>query len=119
MTERRTFPASVKLAAWNRCGGLCEGCGAKLFPGRFQYDHTVPHALGGASALENCQVLCSGTVETCHGRKTAGEDIPRIAKAKRIARKLAAPVGGKHDWPKRSMRDPRWKRRMDGTVVPR
>lgn len=76
---RREFPKSVRLAAWNRCGGNCEGCGAKLYHGKYQFDHERPDGLGGEPTLENCRVLCTA----CHGAKTHGEDRPRMAKADR------------------------------------
>jgi len=76
---RREFSAKVRVAAFKRAGGSCEGCTAKLYTGKFAYDHRIPDQLGGEPTLENCQVLCSA----CHGEKTAGQDVPRIAKAKR------------------------------------
>ena len=80
MKQRREFPPSVRVAAFERCGGKCDHCTAKIIGGQAHYDHRVPDALGGEPALENCQVLC----RTCHGLKTAKEDIPRIAKSKRV-----------------------------------
>ena len=81
MRTRREFPAKVKLAAWRRCRGICEGenCGAKLTPGKFVYDHATPDQLGGGPTLDNCQVLCSA----CNKPKTA-KDAGDIAKAKRL-----------------------------------
>lgn len=76
---RSEFPAKVKSAAYDRCGGRCECCGTKLRPGKFAYDHIVPDALDGEPTLENCQVLC----DNCHGAKTGGRDVPQIAKGKR------------------------------------
>lgn len=86
---RREFPASVKLAAWERCGGKCEKCLTRII-GRAEYDHVLPDALGGEPTIENCECLCS----KCHRLKTSGEDVPRIAKAKRQQRKA---IGA---WPK-------------------
>lgn len=86
---RKEFPAKVKLAAWERCGGNCESCHARIL-GRPEYDHVLPDALGGEPTLENCEVLCS----KCHRIKTSGADVPRIAKAKRQQRKA---IGA---WPK-------------------
>jgi 5-methylcytosine-specific restriction enzyme A len=79
--SRREFPVSVKVAAWKRCGGLCEECGCLLKPGRFHYDHSNPDGLTGEPTLDNCLVLCSGP-NSCHGEKTKN-DVGNIAKAKR------------------------------------
>jgi 5-methylcytosine-specific restriction protein A len=103
MSARREFPAKVKVAAFERAQGHCEGCTARLYPGRYHYDHRIPDALGGEPALENCTVLCLA----CHGQKTAGADQPAIAKVKRVrrnhlgARKPSAfrrPPGVRYDW---------------------
>lgn len=76
---RRNFSKRVKLAAWERCGGQCEECTAKLFAGGFDYDHNRPDWLLGEPTLENCRVLC----KTCHDMKTREYDRPRIDKGKR------------------------------------
>jgi 5-methylcytosine-specific restriction protein A len=76
---RREFPARVRVAAFQRANGHCEGCTVHLTPGKFAYDHDLPDWLGGEPILSNCKVLC----DACHGAKTAGGDVPRIAKAKR------------------------------------
>ncbi len=76
---RREFSAKVKVAAYERSQGRCEGCGSVLHVGRFAYDHQIPDGLGGEPTLENCMVLCT----SCHGAKTAGADVPRIATMKR------------------------------------
>jgi len=81
----RDFSKPVKLEAWKRAGGRCEGCTAKLFIGKFQYDHRSPHAVSGDSSLFNCQVLCTN----CHDEKTNKRDKPYIAKSNRIRAKHA------------------------------
>ena len=81
---RREFSTKVKQAAWDRCGGRCEQCTAKLFPGKFAYDHILPDGLGGEPTLANCQVLC----DACHGGKTHGADRPRMAKADRSRKRF-------------------------------
>jgi len=102
--SRREFPAKVKLQAWDRCGGLCEGCQGRLMPGRFQYDHVIADGLLGDPTLSNCEVLCS----VCHDLKTNTHDKPVIAKTKRLRRRAAG------------IRKPRtmtsW-RRFDGSIV--
>lgn len=110
--SRREFPARVRIAAYERCKGLCESCGALLQVGRFHYDHVVPDGLGGEPTLENCAVLC----RPCHDEKTAGHDVPAITKAKRQEQvHLGARPPSRSPLPcgKRS----RWKRTVDGRTV--
>jgi 5-methylcytosine-specific restriction enzyme A len=107
---RREFPAKVKVAAYERSGGKCEACKADLRPGRFAYDHVIPDGLGGSPTIENCAVLCNA----CHAVKTTGQDVPSIAKAKRVqAKHIGAKV--KRAWPGAD----KWKRKLDGTLVRR
>lgn len=82
---RTEFPAAVRLAAWRRCKGKCERCTAPLVPGKFVYDHDLPDYFGGTPTLDNCVVACDG----CDSVKTYTQDIPAIAKSKRIERKHA------------------------------
>lgn len=76
---RQEFSRKVKKAAWDRCGGRCEKCTAKLFPGHYAYDHDLPDQMGGEPTLENCRVLC----DACHDAKTFTVDIPTIRKSDR------------------------------------
>lgn len=78
---RREFSSKVRIEAFARAGGKCEGCGVVIRPGNGpHYDHRVPDAVGGEPTLENCQVLC----KACHSVKTSTDDVPAIAKTKRI-----------------------------------
>ena len=55
----------VRRAAIERDGYRCRACGKAA--GRFEVDHLVPIAAGGAPFdLENCQTLC----RPCHFDKT-------------------------------------------------
>ena len=101
---RKEFPAEVRKQAWKRCAGKCEKCTAKLFPGKFEYDHIRPDGLGGEPTLENCQVLCS----SCHLPKTVEEDRPIMQKADNIRAKHFGFAKVKRPFPKRV--DP-WGRR--------
>ena len=78
--SRAEFSKRVKLAAFRRAMGRCEGCGGLLVFGKFAYDHRNPSEFSGDNSLENCQCLCLG----CHGAKTALKDVPAIAKSNRI-----------------------------------
>ena len=80
---RREFSAKVKLQAFDNCGGLCVRCTARLYPGKYRYNHRIPDAIGGEPTLDNCEVLCLN----CDTPQTYAIDIPRIAKAKRIRKK--------------------------------
>lgn len=84
MRDRREFSTKTKLEAFDRAGGKCEICSARL-GGRVHYDHRIPDALGGSNTSDNCSVLCV----TCHGLKTTKEDVPTIAKSKRTRAKHA------------------------------
>lgn len=82
---RQEFPAKVKQAAFDRAKGQCERCTARLYPGKYRYNHRIPDALGGDPTLENCELLCLA----CDTPQTYGKDIPAIAKSKRVRRKHA------------------------------
>ena len=103
--SRREFPKTVKRDAFVRANGLCEGngCGAKLMPAKFHYDHDIADGLGGEPELWNCKVLC----HACHSEKTRKHDVPLIAKTKRIQ--------DREKGIKRPRRITRW-RRMDGSI---
>ena len=102
--NRREFPKNVRFAAWERSAGQCEKCTAKLFPGNVEYDHVNPDALGGEPTLDNCLVVC----RACHAKKTAKEDMPRIAKMRRVQITQAGIV---------KPRTIRAWRKFDGTIV--
>lgn len=109
---RREFPARVRIAAYERCKGLCEECTARLVTGAFHYDHILPDALGGEPTLENVAVLC----RACHGSKTAGQDVPRIAKADREkVRHIGAKPPSRTPLP--GGRGSKFKRTIDGRTV--
>ena len=85
---RSEFKSATKVKAYERSKGKCEKCNEPLQTGKFHYDHEIPDALGGPNTLENCKVICTA----CHSDKTAGQDVPQIAKMKR---QKAAHIGAK------------------------
>ncbi len=105
---RREFSRSVMREAFARCCGKCEGCGAHLYTGKFQYDHIIADSIGGEPVLSNCAVLCSA----CHGVKTAKLDTPRAAKTKR-QRDRHIGARPRKPW------HPNLKKKLDGSVVRR
>jgi hypothetical protein len=61
---RERIPADVRREVFERDGGRCVACGSAF---DLQYDHVIPHSLGGASTAANLQVLCA----SCNRRKGA------------------------------------------------
>jgi len=111
---RREFSTKVRVAAFQRCDGRCEKCGARLMPGKFAYDHILPDWLGGEPTLENAQVLC----DPCHSEKTHGQDRPRINKTQRQhARHIEAKAPSRNPLP--GSKASGWKRKMNGEWVRR
>jgi 5-methylcytosine-specific restriction enzyme A len=114
--KRNEFSKAVREAAWQRCGGFCEGCTNRIVNGNGpQYDHIIPDAVGGPATLDNCQVLCT---RPCHATKTASKDVPAIARTRRLVEKRAN-IRTKKGRPMQGNRNSKFKRKMDGSVVER
>lgn len=62
--SRTRIPADLRRVVFERDGGRCVECGSDF---DIQYDHVIPHSLGGAATVENLQLLCAG----CNQRKGA------------------------------------------------
>lgn len=53
--DSRQISQEVKTAVWRRDGGKCTQCGASDY---LEYDHIIPFSKGGATSIENLQLLC-------------------------------------------------------------
>ena len=60
----RQIPQEVKTAVWQRDGGRCRQCGAQQY---LEFDHIIPFSKGGASTVNNVQLLC----RMCNSKKGA------------------------------------------------
>lgn len=110
---RKEFAPKVKAQAFQRAAGFCEGegCGVKLSPGKFHYDHDNPDGLTGEPTLENCKVLCLA----CHGTKTK-KDQHDIAQAKRRERKHVMGIRQTKGRPLPGTKASGLRKRMNGQV---
>lgn len=63
----RTFSDAMKLATFERQGGICKGCSESFDIEDTDADHIDPWSKGGRTVAENCQVLC----KPCNRRKGA------------------------------------------------
>lgn len=63
-TVRGVVPDDVKQFVWTRDRGRCRQCGSNV---ELQFDHIIPVAYGGASTVDNLQVLCG----PCNRRRGA------------------------------------------------
>lgn len=54
--RRELIPVEVRKAVFDRDGGRCRNCGSNF---DIQYDHIIPFSMGGASTVENLQILCA------------------------------------------------------------
>nr|WP_274521145.1 TerD family protein [Nocardia seriolae] len=53
--DSRAIPNHVKNQVWQRDAGKCVECGAQEY---LEFDHVIPWSRGGASSVDNLQILC-------------------------------------------------------------
>ena len=112
MTRRRLTNIQ-RLSVFDRAGGRCHLCGAKItVREKWDLDHMIPLALGGADELANL----APAHNTCHRTKTAKLDVPAIAKGERVRAKH---VGATRKGSWGCGRSSQWKRKINGETVRR
>ncbi|MBF6522604.1 TerD family protein [Nocardia farcinica] len=53
--DSRSIPPAVKSEVWQRDGGRCCQCGSEHY---LEFDHVIPLSRGGATSVNNLQILC-------------------------------------------------------------
>ena len=85
---RRPISSKRRLELFTAQSGVCNICRAKIQVGQaWDVDHEIPLAMGGDDGGDNLKVVHA----KCHrgtGSKTADDDMPRIAKTKRMQAKF-------------------------------
>ena len=111
-TARGHLSKRTKLQIFEREGGLCYLCGCAVYPGRFIFEHVRALELGGADDPENIRLTCSA----CATEKTR-DDHARAAKAKRVKQRHLGITHSAKPLP--CGRNSKWKKKLNGQVVPR
>jgi len=113
-TVRRKLTPHRRLQVWESTGGRCVICGQEIdcIRERWIAEHIRALELGGIDHLSNM----GPAHEACARGKTQA-DHHRAAKAKR--QKIQHLGAGKGSRPLPCGRQSRWKKKMNGTIVPR
>jgi len=113
-TQRARLSPRVRLAIWEKAKGICVLCERRIDGVRERWiiEHIRALELGGADEPENM----GPAHEKCAAAKTRN-DHQRAAKAKR--QKIQHLGAAKTKRPLPCGRQSRWKKRIDGTIVPR
>ncbi|MBL0405037.1 HNH endonuclease [Microvirga aerilata] len=113
-TLRRRLSPRQRLAIWERARGICAICERRIDGVRERWivEHIRALELGGQDEPDNM----GPAHETC-GRTKTREDHRRTAKAKR--QKIQHLGANEAKRPLPCGRRSRWKRKIDGTIVPR
>ena len=114
-TDDTPIPDRVRLRVFSRVAGRCAKCTCRIMPGdNWQCDHIIPLIQGGQNSENNLQPLCSN----CHRRKTNSE----VSEKSRVYRIALKHFIGSRKTSKRPIFGSKasgWRKKMDGSIVPR
>ena len=112
-TPDTKIPPRVILRVLEKYGGKCAETGVKIRAGGgWQMDHIIALTNGGENRETNLQPL----ITKAHKEKTAA-DVATKAKDRRIKSKHLGIAKPKSSFS--GSKNSKWKRKVDGTVVPR
>lgn len=114
MTRRR-ITTKMRVLIFEAAQGVCDICGGKILASdKWEASHRIPLMAGGPDDMSN---LFPAHFK-CHREQTAKVDIPLVAKVTRIRQKnMGAKAPSRNPLP--GSKASGWRRKMDGTVVPR
>lgn len=103
----------VRIRVFERHNGICHISGRKIRPGdKWEIDHVIALVNGG----ENRETNLAPALADAHRAKTA-QDVAQKAKDRRVRAKHLGIHKPRQTLP--GSRGGKWKRKVDGTVVPR
>jgi 5-methylcytosine-specific restriction endonuclease McrA len=116
-TKRKNMTPRMRLKVWERHKGVCCLCGIKIDGTRERWivEHIRALELGGEDVEENMGPAHEGCAIAKTGGKTG--DHARAAKAKRAKSKHLGIKKTKNPLP--GGKGSKWKKKIDGGVVPR
>lgn len=104
---RKQLTTKQRVELFKAHSGICHICNGAIHTGKkWEVEHIIPLALGGEDSLDNMAPAHSA----CHTKKTANEDVPAIARAKRReARNIGAEAKPRQPLPNKptAKREPR------------
>ena len=116
-TKRKNMTPRMRLKIWENHGGICALCKGNIngVHERWIVEHLRALELGGADTEDNM----APAHEACAIAKTIGKngDHAKAAKAKRVKSKHLGISKSKNPLP--GSKGSKWKRKMNGSIVPR
>lgn len=117
-TPDSPIPVRVKMRIFEKHGGKCYLSGRKIMPGdAYDFDHIVALVNWTGEGHGNRESNIAPALRDKHKAKTA-QDVAIKSEARRVKSKhLGIKQKGKHVIP--GSKGSRWKKKLDGSVVPR
>lgn len=116
-TADSPIPVRVKLRIFERHKGICHISGRKIMPGdAFDYDHVIALVNWTGEGHGNRESNIAPALRDKHKLKTAA-DVAEKSRVRKIKAKHLGLQKAKHKIP--GSKGTRWKKKLDGSVVPR